>query len=48
MGLAAVAKRSGVSNERLLGSDRSDAIPIKSEAEFLAVIIRCEPSDLAP
>jgi len=30
------------------GFDRSDAVPIKSEAESLAVILRCEPSNLAP
>ena len=46
IGLDAVVKRSGITKERLLDLDRGNAVPTIAEAEALAPVLRCEPSDL--
>lgn len=46
LSLAAVSKRSGIDQERLLDFDRGEAVPTDDEAEILAPILHCEPSDL--
>ncbi len=45
-GLDAAAKRSGIPSERLLDFQRGDAVPTLLEAEALAPVLRCEPTDL--